>query len=149
MPDIKKILLPIDFSESTNEVLDYALSLAKTYKAKLEVLHVVHELVNMTGFYLPHISYDVIENDMENAAIKNLETFGEKNLKGKVDFEIHTKRGVPYDEIIKSAEEFKADIIVMGTHGATGLDHLMFGSNAEKVVRRSPVPVLTVRAKAV
>ncbi len=147
MPEIKKILFPMDFSETTNEVLDYALSMAETYGAKLEVLHVVHELVNMTGFYIPHVSFDLIENDMENVAIKHMEDYCAKNMKGKVDFEIHTRRGVPYDEIIKAAKELSVDFIVMGTHGATGLDHFMFGSNAEKVVRMSPVPVLTVRAE--
>ncbi len=147
MPEIKKILLPIDFSETTNELVDYALFISETYGAKIEVLHVVHQLVNITGFYIPHVSFDLIEDDMENTAIKNMGDFCEKNIKGKVDFEIHTKRGVPYDEIIKSAKELAVDLIVMGTHGATGLDHFMFGSNAEKVVRMSPVPVLTVRAK--
>ena len=53
--------------------------------------------------------------------------------------------GIPYDEIIKKGEEIEADVIVLGTHGRTGLDHMLFGSTAEKVVRKSSIPVLTVR----
>ncbi len=147
MTEIKRILFPTDFSEMTEQVLSYVLSLADKYGAKVDLLHVVHELADMSGFYVPHISYDVIEKEMEAAAKENMEKFCEEHLKGRVDYEIHTRRGVPFNEIIKAARELGVDLIVMGTHGKTGLDHVLFGSTAEKVVRKSPVPVLTVRTR--
>jgi nucleotide-binding universal stress UspA family protein len=61
--------------------------------------------------------------------------------------ESHVVPGIPYDEIIKKAEEIGADLIIVGTHGRTGLDHVLFGSTAEKVVRKSAVPVMTIRIK--
>jgi nucleotide-binding universal stress UspA family protein len=61
--------------------------------------------------------------------------------------ETHVVPGIPYDEIIKKGLDISADLIVVGTHGRTGLDHVLFGSTAEKVVRKSPIPVMTIRAK--
>jgi nucleotide-binding universal stress UspA family protein len=61
------------------------------------------------------------------------------------NFETYVLPGIPYDEIIKKAVEFNANLIVLGTHGRTGLDHVLFGSTAEKVVRKSPIPVMTIR----
>lgn len=145
MSEIKKILFPTDFSETAEDVLSYALSLARKYGAKIDVLHVIHEFADMTGFYVPHISYDVLEKEMEDAAVDNMNRFCEENIKGEAEYEIHTRRGVPFNEIIKAAREFDSDVIVMGTHGRTGIDHVLFGSTAEKVVRKSSIPVLTVR----
>ena len=145
MKDIKKILLPIDFSEGSHAALSYVLSLAGKYDAHIDVLHIIHEYGDMTDFYVPHISFDVIEKEMEDAARANMESFCRDNIKGKAAFEIHTRKGTPFLEIIQAARELQSDLIVMGTHGRTGIDHILFGSTAEKVVRKSPIPVLTVR----
>ena len=145
MTDIKKILFPTDFSEGSEAALSYALSLAAKYGACIDILHIIHEYADMTDFYVPHISFDVIEKGMEEAARSNMEHFCRENLEGKADFEIHTRKGPPFAEIIQAARELQSDLIVMGTHGRTGIDHILFGSTAEKVVRKSPVPVLTVR----
>ena len=147
MTKFKRILFPTDFSEGTEEVLSYALLLAKKFNCSIDILHVVHEMIDMTGFYVPHISYDVMEKEMEAAAKTNMEKFCEEHLKGKVDYAVHTRRGTPFVEIIQAAREYGDDLIVIGTHGRTGLDHVLFGSTAEKVVRKSPVPVMTVRGK--
>ena len=147
MEVIKKILLPTDFSEGAEAVLSYVLSLAKKYDAHIDILHVIHEFGDMTDFYVPHISYDVMEKEMEEAARKNMENFCRENVEGKAGFKIHTRKGPPFLEIINAARELDSDLIVMGTHGRTGIDHILFGSTAEKVVRKSPIPVMTVRAE--
>lgn len=146
MSEIKQILFPVDFSEGSEEAFGYAKSLAQKYGAKLDIIHVIHEMADMTGFYVPHISFDVIEKEMEEAARENMTRFCSENLKG-MDYDIHIKKGIPFSEIIKAAKELDSDLIVMGTHGRTGIDHILFGSTAEKVVRMSLIPVLTVRQK--
>ncbi|MDH3975747.1 MAG: universal stress protein [Deltaproteobacteria bacterium] len=145
MKDIKKILFPTDFSEGSDEVFSYVLALAKKFNASIDILHVIHEFADITGFYVPHISYDVLEKEMEEAAFKNMKRFCDKNIDSGINYTIHTKKGAPFVEIIKTAREKMSDIIIMGTHGRTGIDHVLFGSTAEKVVRKSPVAVLTVR----
>ncbi len=147
MKDIKKILLPTDFSEGSIAVISYVLSLAGKYDAHIDILHIIHEFGDMTDFYVPHMSYDVIEKEMEDAARNNMENFCRENVEGKAKFEIHTRKGTPFLEIIQAARDLQSDLIVMGTHGRTGIDHILFGSTAEKVVRKSPIPVLTVRAE--
>lgn len=147
MAEIKKILFPTDFSSGSGEVLSYALSLAKKYGASIDVIHVVHQIADMTNFYVPHMSFDVIEKEMVDAARQNLEKVCKERLEGVVDYRIDVRMGMPHNEIIDAAGEFASDIIVMGTHGRAGIDHILFGSTAEKVVRKSTVPVLTVRPK--
>ena len=147
MTDIKKILLPTDFSEGSEAAVSYVLSLAGKYDAHIDILHIIHEFGDMTDFYVPHISYDVMEKGMEDAARNNMENFCRENVEGKAEFEIHTRKGTPFLEIIQAARDLQSDLIVMGTHGRTGIDHILFGSTAEKVVRKSPIPVMTVRAE--
>lgn len=147
MEVIKKILLPTDFSEGSIAVISYVLSLASKYDAHIDILHIIHEFGDMTDFYVPHMSYDVIEKEMEDAARNNMENFCRENFEGKAKFEIHTRKGTPFLEIIQAARDLNSDLIVMGTHGRTGIDHILFGSTAEKVVRKSPIPVMTVRAE--
>ena len=147
MEKIKKILLPTDFSEGSEAVVSYVLSLAGKYDAHIDILHIIHEFGDMTDFYVPHISYDVMEKEMEDAARNNMENFCRENIEGKAKFEIHTRKGTPFLEIIQAARDLNSDLIVMGTHGRTGIDHILFGSTAEKVVRKSPIPVMTVRAE--
>ena len=147
MEQFKRILFPTDFSEGTEEVLSYAVMMAEKFGCAIDILHVVHEMIDMTGFYVPHISYDVMEKEMEEAAKKTIEKFCRERLEGKVDYAVHTRKGTPFIEIIRAARELGDGLIVIGTHGRTGLDHVLFGSTAEKVVRKAPVPVMTVRGK--
>jgi len=147
MKEIKKILFPTDFSEGSDEVFSYVLSMAQKFNASIDIIHVIHEFADITGFYVPHISYDVLEKEMEEAAFNNMKSFCEKNIASGINYKIYTRKGTPFIEIIKAAREMTSDLIIMGTHGRTGIDHVLFGSTAEKVVRKSPVSVLTVRCR--
>ncbi len=145
MKDFSTILVAIDFSDSSDNAFQHALSIAKKYAAKLLILHVINEPVDLRGFYVPHISFEKLEEEIEEGANKMMESFCHQHLGGFSDYESFIVSGMPYEEIINQANEKGADLIVLGTHGRTGLDHVLFGSTAAKVVRKATLPVLTVR----
>ena len=145
MKPFTNILVATDFSDCSVEACAYALTLARKFDASLQIVHVINEPVDLRGFYVPHISFDQLEKEIADGAVSMLETFCKANL---VDFGNYTTTvvsGVPYEEIIRTAQEQDASLIVIGTHGRSGLDHLIFGSTAERVVRGAPCPVLTIR----
>lgn len=145
MKTFSSILFATDFSEHSNHAFTYAHAMARDCKGKLVIVHVINEPLDLRGFYVPHISFDNLEQEIREGAEKMMADFCETHVKGIKDVETVIIPGIPYEEIIATAEEKKADLIVLGTHGRSGLDHVLFGSTAEKVVRKSPVPVLTVR----
>jgi nucleotide-binding universal stress UspA family protein len=147
MKEIKTILFATDFSESSDYAFQYAYSLAKKFNARLAVMHVINEPVDLRGFYVPHISFEKLEEEIEEGAQKMMEKFCRTHIRDYDNYESFIVPGIPYDEIIKKADEITADLIIMGTHGRTGLDHVLFGSTAEKVVRKSPTPVMTIRIR--
>ncbi|MBN2643987.1 MAG: universal stress protein [Desulfuromonadaceae bacterium] len=146
MKTFKTILFATDFSGCSDAAFDYAYGLAKMCQARLEIVHIICEPVDLRGFYVPHISFDVLEKEIEDGARKMMDTFVRDHLKDDDDYECLVVPGVAHEEIIKQAESLGADVIVMGTHGRSGFDHMLFGSTAERVVRKSKVPVLTVAA---
>ena len=143
--NVKKILFPTDFSEGSDNALPYAADMAKHYGAKLCVLHVIQDIAEATGWYVPHVSLDELYRDIEKNAAKEMDRYGVEELRGIKDIERIVVKGRPYEKILKFAGENKADLIVIGTHGRKGLDRVIFGSTAEKVVRDAPCPVLSVR----
>lgn len=145
--NFKTILFATDFSEGSDFAVQYALSMARKFDGKLLIVHIINEPVDLRGFYVPHISFDKLEEEIEQGAEKLMEKFCRTHLHDFKNYESFVSPGIPYDEIIKKAVDFNADLIVLGTHGRTGLDHVLFGSTAEKVVRKSPVPVMTIRIK--
>lgn len=147
MKEFKNILFATDFSASSDYAFEYAHALAKRCNSRLLILHVINEPVDLRGFYVPHISFDKLEEEIEEGAQKMMETFCRTHIKDYGNYETFIVPGIPYDEIIRKAVEESVDLIVLGTHGRTGLDHVLFGSTAEKVVRKSPIPVMTIRTK--
>lgn len=148
MKPFDKILIAIDFSENSTYAFDYALALAKQFNSELTLLHVINEPVDLRGFYVPHISFEQLEKEIEAGAASMMEAFCTEKLKDHTAYQSCIVTGVPYEEIIRKAKETEASLIVLGTHGRTGLDHLIFGSTAERVVRGSSCPVLTIRLPA-
>jgi nucleotide-binding universal stress UspA family protein len=143
--EIKTILFPTDFSQGARAAMDYAVSLAQDYKARLVLLYVIQD-ISIAEWYIPSsISAADLVEDMQRSAEQEIDKW-EIEIAEKIrGVEKMVVRGVPFVEIIRTAKEKKADMIVIGTHGRTGIDHMLFGSTAEKVVRKSPCPVLTVR----
>ncbi len=144
--EIKKILFPTDFMEGCAEAIPYAVDLAKKYNARLYIVHVIHDVTKATGLYVPHVAVDELFKSMHEEAEKEIKRVYLEELRGLEDLEYAVLRGIPYEEIIKFADDKGIDLIIMATHGRKGLDRLFFGSTAEKVVKNAKCPVLTVRA---
>lgn len=139
MIQIKRILVPVDFSEFSAKAVTYGLELARKFGAQLQLLHVV-ELVPIVfhegAVYSTSDLAELIKAaEVELAKVAHGET---------VDIVRHTVDGHPLVQILRHAKEHEVDLIVIGTHGRTGLAHLFLGSVAENVVRKAPCPVLTV-----
>lgn len=147
MKEFKKILFATDFSPGSDYAFEYALAMARHFQAELHIIHVINEPVDLRGFYVPHISFDTLEAEIIEGANKMMDRFRRTHLADYDRVETHVVSGIPHQEIIGKAGEVGADLIVMGTHGRTGLDHVLFGSTTEKVVRKSTIPVLTIRCQ--
>ncbi|MCD4655708.1 universal stress protein [bacterium] len=136
--DIRKILCPTDFSKSAQFSFQYAVSLASRYHASIELYHVVEPS-----------AYDTYRIEESEKTYKEtiLERISEqlKSTETDVHITVTMETGVPYVKITQRADTSGADLIIIGTHGRTGIRHLLIGSVAEKVVRTAICPVLTVR----
>lgn len=142
---LEKILFATDFSENSEHAFEYALSLARQFNAKLYLVHVINEPVDLRGFYVPHISFEKLEKEIEEGAEKMMQKFCQAKMKDFSNYESSIIAGIPYEEIMKKAEAENISLIVLGTQGRKGLDHFLFGSTAERVVRSAKCPVMTVR----
>jgi len=145
MKPFTKILTAIDFSENSECAFDYALTLATQFGAELTIVHVINEPVDLRGFYVPHISFEQLEKEIEESAVKMMDAFCSSKLGTFTNYKTSILTGIPCDEITAAAARIDASLIVLGTHGRTGLDRILFGSTAERVVRSAGCPVMTVR----
>ena len=143
----KKVLFCTDFSEDSHWAFTYAFDLAKTHKSRLLIIHVTHEPIHpeQLSIYLPPEKLKELRAAQKKEIDLQLKTNYLTKMKRFKNYQVIFKVGEPFVEIIKLAKKSSVDLIVIGTHGRTGLDHILFGSTAEKVVRKSPCPVLTVR----
>jgi universal stress protein A len=141
----KKILCPVDFSEVSNAALRLAASVAKDCEAGLVLIHVVEPIVAPADFtFGPMTSGEVEDRLVERSSTAVAELAKTLNLPpSKISTRV--ERGRASSEIVRVAHEEKADLLVMGTHGYTGMAHVLLGSTAERVIRKAPCPVLTLR----
>ena len=145
MATITHILVPVDLGESSERTIDYARMVARPFHASLLVMHVVpNPYVKMTSeAYMPPPQdfLDELESEARNR-LKGLLAEGDR---AEFNAEAVVEVGDPLCAIVEYASVRKIDLIVMGTHGRTGVAHLVLGSVAERVVRTAPCPVLTIR----
>ena len=144
MVEIKKILFPCDFTENSIKILPYVLSVSEKFNSMIYLLHVAQDLLKWGGFYIPHPSLNLFQKELLESAEKAMEKICEEQLEGCPNFQRRIVSGEPAVEILKTIESEGIDLVVMGTHGRKGLEHTVFGSVAENVVKKSPVPVLVV-----
>ncbi len=142
----RHVLTPVDFGETSQRALDTAIELAVRFDAGLTLLH-VYEIPAYVYGGMTYTPSDLF-TEVETAARQQLEATLAEVKRKLPRTRALLRRGVPHEGILACAAEEVADIIVMGTHGRRGVSHLMLGSVAEKVVRLSPVPVLTIRQPA-
>ena len=141
-PQIRGIMVPVDFSSYSKQAVNYAAMIAKKFNAGIVLAHVIDSLSYSVTDTLKVIEHRRALETIAGTLLDNLsKQLREKNLKVKT----YLVSGAPYREILKKTQLEKVDLIVMGTHGRTGVAHLLLGSVAERVVRLSPCPVLTVR----
>lgn len=144
---IKNILLPTDLSATSLSAAEYAVELADQYKAKIHLLHVLEKTPPILVIRSLDLSQEKIIKSFEEEGKKSLDTAIKKVKKGKseeIDIEPVLKKGNDYEEIVKYSKEHKIDLIVIATHGRTGLLHTLLGSVAEKVIRYAKCPVLVI-----
>jgi nucleotide-binding universal stress UspA family protein len=146
MARIKRILYATDFSDPSACALDYAVYLTRKCSAELHCLHVVDDSYQYwASLELATIPAGPTLEELVAAAEKQMTEFLAEKAPAKLAVTKTVLRGRPFVQIIRHARSQKMDLIVMGTHGRTGLSHMLMGSVAEKVARKSPCPVLTVR----
>jgi len=146
MFDYRLIMCPVDFSETSRKALDLAMDLAGRLGAEVRVVHVYQ----LPASGLPDGVLEApadLENVIKARVQRQLDQFVGDSAANDVNVSTAVCEGVPYVEITLAANELGADLIVIGTHGRTGFAHLLLGSVAERVLRTSDVPVLTVRKR--
>ncbi len=142
---IHKVLVPIDFSDYSKNALKYAAQFARQFKAKMFLVYVVEPMIYPADFSMGQVAIPSTDIDLQKRGDEELNNLAKSLIDPSVDVEIIIKTGKPFVEINETAIEKDIDLIIMATHGHTGVEHLLFGSTAEKVVRKAPCPVLTLR----
>lgn len=136
---VQHILVPLDFSAEAEYALQCAVGLAQPLQARLTLLHVI---------YLPvttEVNLSAYLADMEAGVQQEMEAYCERVQAAGLVVDTAIVRGTPFREIVETAKTQQVDLIVMGTHGRTGMQHLLIGSVAERVVRLAPCPVMVTR----
>lgn len=145
MIKIKNILLPTDFSKTSLAAAEYAVNLAMQYGAKIHLLHVLEKTPPILTIRTLDLSREKILESIETDANAKLDKTIEKIRKhGNIEIIPALRKGIDYEEILNYSKEKKIDVIVIATHGRTGLLHTLLGSVAEKVIRYSKTPVLVI-----
>ena len=144
MIEIKKILFPLDLTENSSKILPYVLSVSEKYNSQIYLIHVVQDLNKWGKLYVPHPSLDKFQEEAIKNAEKAMDKICENQLQSCPNFQKRVVSGDTVDEILKIIESESIDLLIMGTHGRKGLEHVIFGSVAENVVKKSPVPVLSI-----
>jgi nucleotide-binding universal stress UspA family protein len=146
MIDLHRILVPTDFSKHSHNALTYAAAFAEKFGAELFLLHVVQDLalfIPEAVSVAPPVTPPI--EQMTAAVHEALQRVVREERLDRFTIHCEVREGTPFYEIIQFARDSAIDLIIMGTHGHTGLVHVLLGSVTEKVVRKAPCPVLTVR----
>jgi nucleotide-binding universal stress UspA family protein len=142
---LKKILVPVDFSEFSLKAAHYAVCFAGQFDATIELFYALEQPSFISG--TDGIVITLPEGELVRHAQEKLRAIANTELRAPGAVKIEVRVGRPYEEIVKYAKEMQIDLIIIATHGYTGLKHVFLGSTTERVVRHAPCPVLVVREK--
>lgn len=143
---LRQILVPVDFSDNSKKALRYAIPFAEQFKASITVLYVVEPAVFPSDFGFGQMNFPDVEREMNEKAESELKEIVD-DVNSSVAIHTEVRSGIPFVEVTTYADESDIDLIILATHGRTGVEHILFGSTAEKIIRKSPCPVLVVRAE--
>ena len=144
MIEFKRILYPVDLSESSAKMVPYVQSMAKKFESKIYILFAARVFDYFTSMYVPHPSISRFEKEVIEGAEKRLYEFVDEHFSEFANTKTVVVAGDASEEIINYIEDQRIDLVIMGTHGRKGMDKIIFGSVAERVVKTSPVPVMVV-----
>jgi nucleotide-binding universal stress UspA family protein len=144
-PDIKRVLVPIDFSDYSKNSLKYAVNFVKYFGAELYLVYVIEPVIYPPDFSMGQIAIPSVDAEIDKRAFEELDTLAKSEIPPEVKCKCIIKTGKPFIEIIDTAKQEDIDLIIIASHGHTGVEHILFGSTAEKVVRKAPCPVLSFR----
>lgn len=145
MMEIKRVLFPVDLSDPSEKIVTVVKNVVGTLQAELHVLYVLHDLDHLAELHIPYSSVQEFQRTVRVGGERKLNEFCERHFSDLTELVIASRIGNPSEEITKYAEEVKADLIIMGTHGRTGVGRIFFGNVADKVVKLSPIPVMTIK----
>ena len=144
MKEFKKILFPVDLSDVSAKIVPYVSNVAKKFGAEIHLLFVVRQFRYYTDGYVGLTTIQDFENEAIAGAEKNIDEFAETHFKGHPVCTTKIVLGDASEEIINYIQDENIDLVIMGTHGRKGLDRILFGSVAERVIKMAPVPVMSV-----
>ena len=144
MKDFKKILFPMDLSESSEKIVPYVQIVAKKFQAKIHILFVARVFEHLANIYVPYPSISQFEDEIIEGAQKRLYELIDEHFKEFPNAKGAIVSGDASEEIINYVKTNGIDLVIMGTHGRKGLNEVFFGSVSDRVVKTSPVPVMVV-----
>jgi universal stress protein A len=142
---LSRILVPIDFSDHSKKALQYAIPFAEQFKASIDLLYVVEPTIYPADFSFGQVGFPNVEDELRQRGAEELKSLIAKEIGRRVPAKQVIRTGKAFYEIREYAREEAMDLIIIATHGHSGVEHVLFGSTAEKVVRHAPCPVLVVR----
>ncbi len=144
MKNFNKLLFPVDLSDTSPKLVSYVSMVAEKFKSEIHILFVARIFDYFSGLYVSNNSINEFHNEIVEGAEKRLYEFKDQYFSDFPNIKTTVELGDISEEILSYATAKKINLIIMGTHGRKGLDKIMFGSVAERVMKNSPVPVLTV-----
>ncbi len=143
--ELKRILVPIDFSEHSKNALKYAIPFAEQFQASIHLIYVVEPTIYPGDVSFGQVGFPNVEEELRKRGVEELDALIKNEIAGRVPASKEIRTGKAFYEINQYAQDQQIDLILIATHGHTGVEHILFGSTAEKVVRKAPCPVLVVR----
>ena len=140
----KRILVPVDFSEHSKKALQYAIPFAEQFKSSIDLLYVVEPTVYPADFSFGQVGFPSVEDELRQRGAEELQSLSAREIGKRAPSRCSVRTGKAFNEIDQYAREEEIDLIIIATRGHSGMEHVLFGSTAEKVVRYAPCPVLVV-----